>query len=70
MVTREEYIARELMPIAGDYADDFDWDAICDEASDFDPTEGYVTKPEIKEELECVGCSDTLNELMRRHARH
>jgi hypothetical protein len=46
MTTRTEFIQREILPTLGEYANDYDLDAICDEVSDFDEREGYVWKDE------------------------
>ena len=46
MTTRDEFIQHEILPTLGDYASDFDVDAICDEVSAYDPREGYVWKDE------------------------
>lgn len=46
MTTRDEFIQREILPTLGEYASDFDVDAICDEVSVYDQREGYVWKDE------------------------
>ena len=60
-MTREDFIQLQIMPILGDYADDFDIDAICDEVSDYDERDGYVWKAEYDGDI------DALNEVLSRH---
>lgn len=42
MTDRNDFIELEILPTLGEFADDFDVDAIVDEVSEFDPVDGYV----------------------------
>lgn len=67
MTDRDEFIARELMPIAGDFADDYDWDAIADEAGEFDAECGWHLRESITADIDTDGYSDELNAIMAAH---
>lgn len=66
MQDKNEFIARELMPIAGDFADDYDWDAICDEVAEFDPVHGYVWRAEF-DDTDDTCDNDALYAIMAAH---
>lgn len=61
MTNRDEFIEREILPMLGDYAEDFDVDGFCDEVSTFDPNKGYVWREEYVDAL------DEYNEVLARH---
>lgn len=44
MTDRYEFIELEILPTLGDFADDFDVDAIVDDVSEFDLVKGYVMR--------------------------
>jgi hypothetical protein len=69
MTDRDEFIARELMPIAGDFADDYDWDAICDEVTEFDAVRGYVWRAEF-DDTDDTCDNDALYAIMDDHSAH
>ena len=52
MTTREEFLEREILPTLGEYAGDYDVDAICDEVSAWDPYDGYVWAPNYDDDPE------------------
>ena len=55
------------MPILGEFADEFDANAICDEVTVWDDHDGYVWRADIDEEYELHGYSDTLNAILEKH---
>ena len=67
MTDKHEFIARDLMPIAGDFADDYDWDAIADEAGECDAE--WRLREDIQSDIDANGYSDELNGIMAKHAR-
>lgn len=61
MTTREDFISDEILPTLGEYAGDFDVDAICDEVSDYDEREGYVWKDKYRDDI------DAYSDVLARH---
>jgi hypothetical protein len=61
-------LIRDLTPIAGDFADDYDWDAIADEAGEFDAERGWHLREGIAAVIEEQGYSDELNAIMADHS--
>ena len=60
-----DFITRDLMPIAGDFADDYDWDAIADEAGEYDAGAGvWRLRESIQDDLDANGYSDELNDIV------
>jgi len=45
---RQEFIAREIIPALGEYAEDFDAEKICDAVAEYDPRAGYVFRDECR----------------------
>lgn len=66
MTTRDDFIAQEIIPTLGVFADSFDLDAICDEVCDFDEREGYVWKPKYREDGNGASCEAYWN-VVKRH---
>lgn len=67
MTDKHEFIARDLMPIAGDFADDYDWEAIADEAGECDAE--WRLREDIQSDIDANGYSDELNAIMAKHSR-
>ena len=70
MQDKNNFITRDLMPIAGDFAVDYDWDGIADEAGEFDATRGWHLREDIAADIEEQGYSDELNAIMDAHCAH
>lgn len=66
MQDKSDFIRYDLMPIAGDFADDYDWDAIADEAGE---TGSWSLREDIAADIEANGYSDELNAIMAKHSR-
>lgn len=69
MQTKSDFIAYDLMPIAGEFADDYDWDAIADEAGAFDADGGWRLRDDIADDIDANGYSDELNAIMAKYSR-
>ena len=66
MQDKNEFI-RDLMPIAEEFAGDFDWDAIADEVGEYDATRGWHLRESIAEDMEVIGYSHELNDAIMRN---
>lgn len=60
MTDRTEFIQRELLPLLGEFAGDFDIEGICDDVSEFDPVDGYVWRAGMDD-------IDAMNEILAAH---
>jgi hypothetical protein len=65
MTDKHEFIARDLMPIAGDFAGDYDWEAIANEAGECDGD--WRLRESIQDDLDANGYSDELNDILAKH---
>ena len=61
---KTDFIRYDLMPIAGEFADDYDWDAIADEAGEYDAGRGWHMREDIQSDIDANGYSDELNAIM------
>jgi len=66
MQDKNEFI-RDLMPIAEEFAGDFDWDAIADEVGEYDTTRGWHLREDIEASIDERGYSDTFNAILEKH---
>lgn len=57
-----EFIQTQILPILGDYVDDFDVDGIFDDVAEYHENDGWVWKEEY-----AVVDYDALAEVLRRH---
>ena len=63
-------LVHSLMPLAAEFVDDFDWDAIAREAGEYDENAGvWRLRESIQDDLDANGYGDELNGIMAKHAR-
>ena len=66
MQNKTDFI-ESLKPIAEDFAGDFDWDAIADEAGTFDATRSWHLRDDIAADIDDLGYSNDLNDIIASH---
>jgi hypothetical protein len=62
MTNKDDFIQLEIVPLLGEYVDDFDLDGIFDAVSEFDPAKGFVWRElEVGELWNIVSANDLEN---------
>lgn len=63
---KTEFIAT-LEPVAYGFEGDFDWNAIADDAGEYDADRGWHLRESIAVDVDDIGFSDEFNEILAKH---
>lgn len=66
MTNYNDFVALCVEPLLGEFAGDFDVEAICEDVADFDPVMGYVWKDVFDPDSDGYD-PDLLNDVLSRH---